>query len=231
MLSSILIRWKEAEDFKLDSPKIPPGYGRRPRNCSSKYQTNTEVEIYYTNLFLQVFSEGAVSISIRYNLECIETLEKLESVVLYKNYPYVIDIADFYYKDLDADNLKSQRGSFLAYVDYNNLTEKASSLSCIQGILAENSTLREVFRDYVMALRILLVRPATSCTAERSFSCLRRLKTCLRITMGEGCISSLALLSVHRKMADFLDLDGIVDDFIIGTTVRENTFFVKKRAI
>ena len=222
---------KEAEDFKLDSPKIPRGYGRRSRNCSSKCQTNPEVEIYYTDLFLQVFSDGAVSTSTRYNLECIETLEKLESVVLYKNSPYVKDIADFYYKDLDADNLKSQRGSFFAYVDYNNLTEKASSLRGIQGILAENSTLREVFRDYVMALRILLVLPATSCTAERSFSCLRRLKTWLRSTMGEGRLSSLALLSVHHDIADFLDLGRIVDDFIIGTTVRENTFFVKKRAI
>ena len=78
---------KEAEDFKLDSPKIPRGYNRRSRNCSSKCDTNTEDKIYYTDVFLQVFSDGAISITTRYNLECIENLEKLESVVLYKDSP------------------------------------------------------------------------------------------------------------------------------------------------
>ena len=57
-----------------------------------------------------------------------------------QRFPYVKDIADFYYEDLDADNLESQRGSYFAYVDYNNLTERVSSLRGIKGILEENST-------------------------------------------------------------------------------------------
>ena len=145
-----------------------------------------------------------------------------------RNSPYINEIAAFYHEDLDADRLNDQKGSFFAYVDYSELTEKASTLKGIQEILSENSTLMEVFRDYVMAVRLLLVLPATSSTAERSFSCLRRLKTWLRSTMGEMRLSSLALLSVHRDISDTLDIQNIGDDFILGTTVRENTLFVRK---
>ena len=49
------------------------------------------------------------------------------------------------------------------------------------------------------ALKILAVIPATSCSAERSFSSLRRLKTYLRNSMGQERLSSLALLHIERE--------------------------------
>ena len=48
------------------------------------------------------------------------------------------------------------------------------------------------------AILIALTLPATSCTAERSFSTLRRVKTWLRSTMSDKRLSSLCMLSVHR---------------------------------
>lgn len=41
--------------------------------------------------------------------------------------------------------------------------------------------------------------PPTTCTVERSFSTLRRVKTWLRSTIGEDRLSNLCLLSVHRN--------------------------------
>lgn len=49
------------------------------------------------------------------------------------------------------------------------------------------------------ALLILLALPCTTCTVERSFSSLRRIKTWLRSTMGEDRLNGLALMSVHRQ--------------------------------
>lgn len=49
------------------------------------------------------------------------------------------------------------------------------------------------------ALKILIALPCTTCTVERSFSSLRRLKTWLRSTMGENRLNGLAMMSVHRK--------------------------------
>jgi len=39
----------------------------------------------------------------------------------------------------------------------------------------------------------------TTCTSERSFSSLRRLKTYLRSTMADNRLNGLAMLSIHRE--------------------------------
>ncbi|XP_026819039.1 uncharacterized protein LOC113557677 [Rhopalosiphum maidis] len=55
------------------------------------------------------------------------------------------------------------------------------------------------FPSITIALEIFLSLPATSCTAERSFSTLRRVKTWLRSTTGEERLNGLCMLSVHRE--------------------------------
>jgi hypothetical protein len=48
-------------------------------------------------------------------------------------------------------------------------------------------------------IEIFLTLPCTTCTIERSFSTLRRLKTWLRATMGNNRLSGLAMLSIHKE--------------------------------
>ena len=45
---------------------------------------------------------------------------------------------------------------------------------------------------------ILSVIPTFSCSTERSFGVLRRPKTNLKSTMGQDCLSHLALLCIER---------------------------------
>ena len=59
------------------------------------------------------------------------------------------------------------------------------------------------------ALLIALTLPSTTCTVERSFSTLRRVKTWLRATMAESCTSGFCLMSVHRKK-----VNSRVEEFI-----------------
>ena len=66
------------------------------------------------------------------------------------------------------------------------------------------------------ALQILSVIPATSCSAERSFSSLRRLKTYLRSTMGQERLSNLALLHIEREYVNkaiIEDMEDIINTF------------------
>ena len=100
----------------------------------------------------------------------------------------------------------------------------SSALKGIQNLLSEDNTLKDILPNYTMAVRILLVLPATSCTAERSFSCLRRLKSWLRSNMGEQRLTYLALLNINRELVDNIDLKKVVNGFVKGATVRENTF-------
>lgn len=50
-------------------------------------------------------------------------------------------------------------------------------------------------------IQILVTLPVTTCTAERSFSTLRRLKTYLRSTMSQNRSNGLALLNIHREIS------------------------------
>ena len=48
-------------------------------------------------------------------------------------------------------------------------------------------------------LRIYFSVPVTSATAERSFSCLKRIKTYLRSTMTDNRLNNLFLLHIHSE--------------------------------
>ena len=56
----------------------------------------------------------------------------------------------------------------------------------------------------INVVHILAVIPATSCSAERSFSALRRLKTYLHNTMGQQSVSNvhIALINIERAYAN-----------------------------
>ena len=76
-------------------------------------------------------------------------------------------------------------------------------------------------------LKIFAVIPATTCTAERSFSGLRRMKTYLRSTMGQEKLQSLALLNIERIYANKVlenDIDNVIDTFA-RRNKREQYFF------
>ena len=56
----------------------------------------------------------------------------------------------------------------------------------------------------------------SSCEAERSFSSLRRLKTYLRSTMNQDCISHLTLLHIKRATVNKVfieDMKEMIDQF------------------
>jgi hypothetical protein len=47
-------------------------------------------------------------------------------------------------------------------------------------------------------LSLFATLPVATASAERSFSCLKRLKTHLRTTMGEDRLSGLAMMAINR---------------------------------
>ena len=68
-----------------------------------------------------------------------------------------------------------------------------------------------LFPNIKVLLLILCTLPVTSCSAERSFSGLKRIKTALRSTMGNERLSSLALLHLHRDIE--INITDIIEEF------------------
>ena len=65
-------------------------------------------------------------------------------------------------------------------------------------------------------LRLLLLSPASSCEAERSFSALRRIKTWLRSTMTQDRLQSVMVCHVHRDVLMSIDPKLIASRFVNG---------------
>ena len=60
---------------------------------------------------------------------------------------------------------------------------------------------RRLIGEVVIICKLLHVNPATSASAERSFSMARRLKTWLRSNMKQARFNNLAIQNFHKKRA------------------------------
>ena len=81
----------------------------------------------------------------------------------------------------------------------------------------------DIIPTFKAAAIILATIPATSCSAERSFSALRRIKTYLRNTMKEERLSAVAILNIERETTNFIEanhMDKIIDEFAKKNEVR-----------
>ena len=71
-----------------------------------------------------------------------------------------------------------------------------------QTIQAMCQEVRNLFPAVEQLIRLMLICPVTSCTAERSFSALRRMKTWLRSTMTESRLNSVIICHVNKRLLD-----------------------------
>lgn len=75
-------------------------------------------------------------------------------------------------------------------------------------------TIRQVsslFPNINTLFRILCTLPVTTCSAERSFSGLKRIKTPFRLAMTTTRLSGLSLLHIHRDIP--VDIPAAIDEF------------------
>ena len=62
------------------------------------------------------------------------------------------------------------------------------------------------FQNIFPLIKIGCTLPVTSAECERSFSAMRRLRKWLRSTMKSDCVSSLAIMNIHRNVkVDYKD--------------------------
>ena len=88
-------------------------------------------------------------------------------------------------------------------------------------LLTENS-LDVCFPNLDIALRIYLSMMVTNCSAERSFSKLKRIKNELRNSMGKERLNYLSLISIENQLMHEIDIKQIIRKFAHQKSRRRN---------
>ena len=122
----------------------------------------------------------------------------------------VIETGEFYAVDLP--NLSSLKSEVHTWYTKWKTEEDDHGSSALPSSLS--STLPKIsgFYPNIRALAtVLCTLPVTSCSAERSFSGLKRIKTVVRSSMGNERLSSLTLLHMHQDIP--VDVEEVIDEF------------------
>jgi DNA repair protein RadC len=81
-------------------------------------------------------------------------------------------------------------------------------------LLIKEKNIQSVYPNIEIVLRIFLSTPASNCSAERSFTSLRRIKNYLRSTLSDEKLNAFAILAIENKMLENISFEEIFEDFI-----------------
>lgn len=122
------------------------------------------------------------------------------------------------YAELNSRKLQVQLKMFETMYTFKTTADVAE---IIRRMVPE---VRGLFSQVETLVRLLMVVPASSSEAERSFSALRRLKTWLRSSMSQTRLNNVAICHVHHERLDKLDLEKVCQSFIEVNDKRKTTF-------
>ena len=210
---------ESAEELGLEKPQLkrqrrPP---RRLDDGAEPHRPSTP-EDKYRRIYVEAVDWMAGAIEGRFPSD-ETTLATAERALLTADEKALADTASFY--GLEAERLRlhvrmlndvaKQRGSRLA------------DLGDVSDVLRD-AGLQQLLTGATELQRIILTAPATSCTAERTFSQLRRIKTWLRSSLSQERLNHALMLSIHRERLEALNLEAEVQAFAGETSQRVNTF-------
>ena len=88
-----------------------------------------------------------------------------------------------------------------------------------RGFLAfPKAILNVMFPEYDKLLRLYLTIPVTTASAERAFSTLNRLKTCLRSSIGQARLNRCLIGHIYKMKLDKIDSVTIAALFVKANT-------------
>ncbi|KAK6191009.1 hypothetical protein SNE40_002759 [Patella caerulea] len=246
------LAWKQSEKLSEDVKAVLedtarefkdarlPRTRRAPRRLEAllglgagddQVQHNTPKDHYRITSYYPSFDKVIGEMESRFDMEDQSVLCALGDVVLNDN-PDISSyskVAEFYH--MDSEILLVEKKNYLSFIKLqakkskDKKQPKLSTAAHVVEYMYETDKC-SVLTQFYFAVSILATIPATSCSAERAFSGLRRLKTYLRNTMGQARLTNLALINIERVFSNRLleKLDEIVD-FFAGRHGRASRFF------
>jgi hypothetical protein len=207
----------DLEELRLPRQRKPPAR-LTVTGSAPPYHPSSIVEHYMPQFFMMI--DTAISgLNERFSGSTgLHVYRQLETLLLCRNASELNTECVNTYPEINVEDLKIQLAMF--HRKYNN-----KNVSEVTALFREMvPEVRQLFCQVEILLRILLVCPASSAEAERSFSGLRRLKTWLRSTMSQNRLNSVCVCHIHQDLLDAIDIDALMKDFVSRSDVRQSIF-------
>jgi len=225
----------EADILDIDIPvlprarKIPHKLDEGP----SQQHIHSSVEEFYRQIYFAAIDAALTCLKKRFESFPFAVASKIEDLVLTSinsptaHPPNIKCVIDAFGNDLNEPRLQLHL-NMLGDLCRSNIPTP-HSVTCIGDIielLQKNDCWKDMLPEVVEFLRLFLTLPVTTCTAERSFSCLRRLKTFLRSTMKQEPepLNYVAVLHCHRERTEAVDITNVCNTFIAQNEMRSRVF-------
>lgn len=206
----------QIEELQIE-PLCLPRRRQAPQRYSStgsSYHAET-VSDHYRPMFLECIDLARRGLNARFNSEDLLKYQSLENLLLCDEFDtaMVENHPDFY-----TASLKTELAMFRYQFSPMCCADAAATIRQM------SPEVRRMFPQVERLVRLLLVSPASSCEAERSFSGLRRLLTWQRNTTSQKRLNHMAICHIHQDIIDNLDIDTLLNEFISRTEYRKKLF-------
>ncbi|XP_071847676.1 zinc finger MYM-type protein 1-like [Apostichopus japonicus] len=204
---------EKAAKWHLDPLEI------RQRRIPAKYAGDGEqlvqsTEEKFRSEYYKVLDSAATNLDHYFASTDIDLQNKLASMLL--NGEFHADLVSWY-PEL-SDNLK------ISLPFFRDQFHSSSVEGYRQIFKSMNPAVRAMFGEVEALLRLLLVSPASSTEAERSFSAMRRLKTWLRSTMTQQRLNHVMVCLFHRERLAQLKPEELAEKFVGSSDSRPRIF-------
>ncbi|WP_209391471.1 hAT transposon family protein, partial [Chryseobacterium sp. RR2-3-20] len=176
----------------------------------------------YARLFYEVLDVIILNISQRFSeiskLQFLNLLDSTQFTLFVKCFPDELfsSLVDTYGPFFDANCVKSEISAIYSDTDMKKSTvfELHQYLMSLQ--------LSSVFPESSKLCRLILTIPATSSSAERSFSYLKRIKTYLRNSQKQDKLSALALINIESALLEDMRSSPRFEETVIDVFAGQN---------
>lgn len=179
-----------------------------------------------------------MSLDTRFNSETLEKLKRFENFVMGKENSDVI--INFYNNHItESSSLPFSNPDFneqrlilhqqIFFEILNQRKVQVQNLNDVVIYLQKNPEIGELVSEFKKLIKIILTIPSTTCMNERAFSGLRYLKSHLRSTMTQKRLNNVANLYIHKNITQNLDIEKLMDEFILRNSFRSFTFALRKK--
>ncbi len=192
-------------------PSLPRLCGRQRHRENVSAQTPSEY--YRRTVTIPVIDHLIAEMDRRLKKTALLGLNLIPSILVQKPRAEILTVLKpletMYKEDLHDDSFMTELSQW--YLKWKNERDTHGTQALPKSLAFTLPKCSSYFANIQILLRILCTLPVTSCSAERSFRALKRVKTNIRSSMTNHRLTSLTLLHFHHDIQ--VDISQVIDEF------------------